>query len=83
MYLEQPILSYYVIYFETFRTIIQQTEKEALRCSGIMTEHPLSKDSDCHTMAVTIASHNADGQTDSLKLCIRRHGAKSISLPDL
>ncbi len=30
--LEQPMLSYYVIYFEKFRKIIQQTEKEAVIC---------------------------------------------------
>ncbi len=28
--LEQPMLSYYVIYFEKFRKIMQRTEKEAL-----------------------------------------------------
>ncbi len=28
--LEQPMLSYYVIYFEKVRKIMQQTEKEAL-----------------------------------------------------
>ncbi len=29
--LEQPMLWYYVIYFEKFREIMPQTEKEALR----------------------------------------------------
>ncbi len=28
--LEQPMLSYYVIYFEKFRKIMQRTEKDAL-----------------------------------------------------
>ncbi len=28
--LEQPIRSYYLIYFEKFRNVMQQTEKEAL-----------------------------------------------------
>ncbi len=28
--LEQPLLSYYVIYFEKFRNVMQRTEKEAL-----------------------------------------------------
>ncbi len=27
--LEQPMLSYYVIYFEKFRKVMQRTEKEA------------------------------------------------------
>ncbi len=33
--LEQPIISYYVIYFEKFRKIMQRTEKEAINISQL------------------------------------------------
>ncbi len=41
--LEQPMLSYYVIYSEKFRTIMQRTEKEALNTATNMTQLGLLK----------------------------------------
>ncbi len=32
--LEWPMLSYYVIYYEKFRKVMQRTEKEALKTAG-------------------------------------------------
>ncbi len=34
--LEWPILSYYVIYYETLKNAVQRTEKEALKASGMV-----------------------------------------------
>ncbi len=34
--LEWPMLSYYVIYYETFRKVMQRTEKEALTITTLV-----------------------------------------------